>query len=139
MEICKKCDYIMTDPVAKCPQCGTIVSGGTSEQESAREALLSGRYDDKSRRRWSESRVNAEGWICANCGTVGFFSTTDKGNSTLSCCFYLVAFLPGLIYSAWRESTKKKRCDKCASSDVYEVSTPRGRELMRRYHPNRII
>lgn len=28
MEICKKCNYIMTDPVAKCPQCGTIVSGG---------------------------------------------------------------------------------------------------------------
>lgn len=136
---CPKCNHNIDSSQIVCNNCNSILPiPEISDQQSAREALQSGRYDNKFSK-WSRSKLDDDGWICENCGTVGFFETSDKGNMAIGCCFYAVAILPGLIYSAWRASTRQKRCDKCGSSDVIKIATPRGRELVNRYHPSGII
>lgn len=107
-----------------------------SEQQSAKEALQSGRYGGNNSQ-WSSNRLQENGWICANCGSMGYPKDVHDGNNCLGCILLFFFLLPGLIYFIWDHTTKRKTCDSCGSSDMIKIATPRGRELINRYHPNR--
>jgi len=40
----------------------------------------------------------------------------------------------GILYSVWRLSGRKIVCPTCLSPDIVHALTPRGRELLERYH-----
>jgi len=48
---------------------------------------------------------------------------------------WLAFLIPGLIYSIWRLTTRQPACAKCGATDVVPEDSPRGAELLARYHP----
>jgi hypothetical protein len=72
--------------------------------------------------------------ICETCGNIGEPKTFTPGSFFLELLFYLLACLPGLIYSAWRLANRKKGCPVCQGT-MLPLTTPRGRQLAAHYHP----
>jgi hypothetical protein len=71
--------------------------------------------------------------ICETCGSVGTPKTHTPGSIYLELFLYFVMILPGLLYSAWRLSARKKVCRQCGGKTL-KLLTPRGKELLRQYH-----
>lgn len=72
--------------------------------------------------------------ICAACGTRCDPATAYKGSLGVEIVLWLCFIVPGLIYSLWRLSSKRRACPTCGSTDVIPVSTPRGQEFVSSYH-----
>ena len=72
----------------------------------------------------------AKAMICANCGTVGSPKTVTKGSFALELLMWLLFLLPGLIYSAWRLSSRAKVCAACFKDELVPADSPRGRKLL---------
>ena len=68
-------------------------------------------------------------WACEHCGTVGTAKTTVRGSVVLELCLYFLAILPGLLYSIWRSSTRRRVCARCGSAALVPADTPRGRQI----------
>ena len=62
--------------------------------------------------------------LCVDCGYQGKPTPEMKGSFIIEilllCCF----ILPGLIYTAWRLSTKKNVCPSCGSENLIPVESP---------------
>lgn len=67
--------------------------------------------------------------ICSNCGTVGKPKKHTKGSMLTELFLWLLMVLPGILYSAWRMSTKTMICKTCGSADLLPVNSPRGQKL----------
>jgi hypothetical protein len=72
--------------------------------------------------------------ICQKCGTVGQGKSVVQGSFWIEVLLWLCCLLPGIAYSVWRLTTRKKVCVSCGSPDLIATTSPIGLELMRRYH-----
>ena len=74
-------------------------------------------------------RRSEESLICTTCG-----AQTDMPQSTARCSFaievvlWLALIIPGLLYSLWRQSTRRKVCPACGSATLILADTPDGRK-----------
>jgi len=73
--------------------------------------------------------------ICATCGMIGPSKAYTPGSIWIEVLLWLCFFIPGLIYSIWRLTSRRRVCGSCSSSEVVPIASPRGRELQSRYHP----
>jgi hypothetical protein len=71
--------------------------------------------------------------ICETCGSVGFAVTQTKGSLLTELILWLFFLLPGMIYSAWRLTTRQKVCRHCGGKTIL-IGTPRGQQLWSTYH-----
>jgi hypothetical protein len=69
--------------------------------------------------------------ICARCGVQGSLKSETKGSFLIEVILWLMFIVPGLIYSLWRLSTRRKVCGACGSPELVPLDSPRGKQLLR--------
>jgi len=68
-------------------------------------------------------------YICTNCGYEGNPVSYTPGSFWLELALWIFFILPGLIYSIWRLSARKKVCPKCKSPNMILIDSPIGKKL----------
>ncbi len=88
------------------------------------------------------NRINRPGsgdeeppFVCSDCGNRVFPRTFTPGNLGIELLLWLLFLLPGLIYSAWRLTSRYSGCPVCHSRRVIPVDSPMGQKIMRETHP----
>jgi len=69
--------------------------------------------------------------VCTSCGHVGDTVTVTKGSILIELILWLCFFVPGLIYSVWRHTSRHKACGGCKQTTVIPVTSPMGRKFIR--------
>lgn len=72
--------------------------------------------------------------ICGDCGTRCEPGTNHRGSLAIEIGLWLCFILPGMIYSIWRLTTRHDCCPACLSANLVSITSPRGQELITRYH-----
>ncbi|WP_288126673.1 hypothetical protein [Thiomonas sp.] len=62
--------------------------------------------------------------FCTSCGSVGEPVTNTPGSFRLELFLWLMLLLPGLIYSVWRLTARRKVCATCSSATLIPVNSP---------------
>lgn len=62
--------------------------------------------------------------MCTNCGNVSKPVTFTKGSFIVEVALWLMFFLPGIIYSVWRLSSKYDGCRFCKEGGMVPLSSP---------------
>ena len=136
MTECRKCGYVRaesnTGPDAECPSCGAIYAKvdahiARQEQEAAERAAEAAQREqteaaraaaDAKRQQERRLRMN----VCTTCGHIGQPKTLTRGNLLIEIILWCMIFVPGLIYTIWRHSTRYKACPKCRNATMIPVS-----------------
>ena len=75
--------------------------------------------------------------ICTSCYYRGKGKTITKGSLGIEIVlwvfFFWLVFIPGIIYTVWRLTTKAKVCPKCGQNTLIPEDSPRGVELAQKY------
>lgn len=69
---------------------------------------------------------------CTACGTVAKPAKKTPGSFLVELVLWLFFLLPGLVYSLWRLSNKKKVCPACGSEVLVPTTSPVAQRAM---HP----
>ncbi len=79
----------------------------------------------------SERRIRQKGGIkgimeklCRNCGYQGPAKTIIKGSIFIEILLWICFFIPGLIYSLWRVTSRYKACPKCKTPNMISLDSP---------------
>jgi len=67
--------------------------------------------------------------FCADCGTEGKAKLQAQGSFLVEVFLWLMLIVPGLIYSLWRMSSKRKICPRCESQHLIPADSPMARKL----------
>lgn len=78
---------------------------------------------------WKKIQDSNKIWVCTQCKTVGTAKVKYGGSTGVELLLWLFFIVPGLIYSAWRGSSKKMVCRSCGSESLVPPDSPRGREI----------
>ena len=73
----------------------------------------------------------ARKYVCRNCGTVGNSKIVTKGSFFIELILWLSFLIPGLIYTAWRMTSKYKVCRNCKSADITPADSLVGKKLIK--------
>lgn len=68
--------------------------------------------------------------ICAQCGSIGKPVTMTPGNLLFEIILWCLFLLPGLIYSLYRMTGRKRGCRQCGSTQMVPPDSPVGRRLL---------
>ena len=82
-----------------------------------------------------EERKNPR-WICKECGYAGPMKMVTEGSFMIEVILWLCFLSPGLIYSLWRSSTKRRRCPECKSPSLVPTDSPVGSKLFAEQYPS---
>jgi hypothetical protein len=67
--------------------------------------------------------------ICTRCGHQGNPTSETPGSFILEVFLWLMFIVPGVIYSLWRLSKRRKVCRSCGSPELVPLDSPRGKQL----------
>ena len=67
--------------------------------------------------------------ICTRCGTRDAPTTATSGSIIIEIILWLTFIIPGVLYSIWRLTTRKKVCRACGSTELVPPDSPLGRKL----------
>ena len=84
---------------------------------------------------WIVDRPNGPRFICTDCGTKADPKDYTKGSILIELILWCCFFIPGIIYSAWRHSSRQKVCPACKRPSMIPLSTPTGQKLAGEYSP----
>lgn len=70
--------------------------------------------------------------ICRDCGSMGKPKSDTPGSILIEIVLWICFIVPGLIYSLWRLSRRRKVCAVCGSANIVPVDSPVGQDLVRR-------
>lgn len=68
--------------------------------------------------------------LCTTCGHYGEPVPLVKGDIGTEMVLWLLFILPGLMYSAWRQSSRYDGCAKCGGANLVPPDSPVGRKLL---------
>jgi len=68
--------------------------------------------------------------VCVRCGSQGRPKTVTPGSFLMEIVLWLAIILPGLLYSIWRLSARKKACPVCGATDLVPPSSPKGAQIL---------
>ena len=71
-----------------------------------------------------------EEYVCLECESVVTPKMKMPGSWAVELVLWLFFIIPGLIYSAWRGSARKRVCPECGSDRLVPVSSVAGRRMM---------
>lgn len=61
---------------------------------------------------------------CQHCGTVGYPHSHTQGSFIIECFLWLMFLVPGIIYSLWRLTSRRKVCPTCEEPGMIPVQSP---------------
>ena len=67
--------------------------------------------------------------ICAECWHVGSEKEVTQGSFLIEVFLWLFFLLPGILYSSWRQSSRRKCCPVCGGHMI-PASSPKGRAIV---------
>ena len=74
-------------------------------------------------------RRSEESLICTTCGAqTDMPQSTARGSFAIEVVLWLALIIPGLLYSLWRQSTRRKVCPTCGTATLILADTPDGRK-----------
>ncbi len=74
-------------------------------------------------------RRSEESLICTACGAqTNMPQSQTRGSFIIEIILWLALIIPGLLYSLWRQSTRKKVCPACGSATLIVANTADGRK-----------
>ena len=76
--------------------------------------------------------------VCATCGSRGVPRTETPGSFLIELALWLLFCLPGMIYSVWRLTARKRVCPVCGGSQLVPEHTPRGQQLLAQFQPRSV-
>lgn len=68
--------------------------------------------------------------VCANCGSVDKTKLFTPGSILLEIVAWCLLLIPGILYSFWRLSGRRKVCAVCGSPNLVPAESPIGRRLI---------
>lgn len=71
--------------------------------------------------------------VCTQCGSRVRPKSLISGSFAVEVLLWLALILPGLLYSLWRLSTRRKGCPVCGASELVPPSSPRGVQILREF------
>ena len=71
--------------------------------------------------------------ICTTCGSTKRPRTVTPGMLLIEILLWLTFLIPGIIYSIWRMTSRKRVCRACGSTAIVPLNSPVGRELRAKY------
>jgi hypothetical protein len=74
-------------------------------------------------------------FICIKCKTQERPHTKTPGSLWIEIILWLCFLIPGLIYSVWRLTSRKKVCEACESPEIIPIDSPEGIRLSRQMAP----
>ncbi len=77
-----------------------------------------------------------EKFICGECNSVLEFEQSKRGSRIIEMILWSTLVIPGLIYSIWRKSARKKICYYCGSDFVFPDSV-NARSLIKSIEKNK--
>ncbi len=70
--------------------------------------------------------VNTAGQMyCQNCGTVRWPVKRTRGSFAIEIILWFCFFIPGLIYTVWRLTTKELVCPECGATGMIPLTSPK--------------
>jgi hypothetical protein len=72
--------------------------------------------------------------VCTQCGEVGAPKYHTPGSILIEVILWLCLLIPGLIYSIWRHSAKRKVCRSCRGDSLVKPSSPMGQKVLAEFH-----
>ncbi len=69
-------------------------------------------------------------YVCTTCWFVWNSKRIIKGSFWIELILWIIFFVPGIIYSIWRLTTRYSGCQKCKSSLIVPADTPKGQKLI---------
>jgi hypothetical protein len=66
---------------------------------------------------------------CTSCGTTGVPKKHTPGSTLIELVLWLCLFVPGLIYSIWRLTARRKVCASCGGAQLVPSDSPVGRRI----------
>lgn len=73
----------------------------------------------------------ADAVVCTRCGSQGVPRTETPGSVAVELVLWLLLIVPGIIYSVWRGSARRKVCRVCGSPEVVPAASPRAQQIVR--------
>lgn len=61
---------------------------------------------------------------CMRCGTEGPPKTRTNGSILIEIVLWLMFLVPGIIYSIWRLTTRRRVCAACGSEQLVPIGSP---------------
>jgi len=71
--------------------------------------------------------------ICTQCGMPGKPAAITPGSCLVELALWIFFIIPGLIYSLWRLTSKKKVCAYCGSESMVPMASPAGQRLLKEH------
>lgn len=71
--------------------------------------------------------------ICSACGTTGKPKTETRGSFFIEVILWLCFLIPGMIYTVWRLTTRRKVCRACSAHQLLPLDSPAGKALAAKY------
>ncbi len=72
--------------------------------------------------------------VCATCGSFANTKSKTSGSLLVEIVLWLCFIIPGLIYSAWRLSSRKGVCSVCGGSNMVPIDSPVGMKILKEHN-----
>jgi len=67
--------------------------------------------------------------VCTSCGYVGQPKSVTRGSFGVELVLWACLIVPGLVYSAWRLSSRHDACPMCGKAHLIPLDSPMGRKF----------
>lgn len=101
------------------------LKGAAQGMSQARDARIARDHADQAAQ---DKRPN-DWMFCKSCGHEGEPASHTPGSFLIELILWLCFIVPGLIYSFWRLSRRRKVCAGCRSADIIPSNSPMARSL----------
>lgn len=143
---CRKCGFVNNQPGVTdrdtCPGCGAYyfkvnaaIESAEAEKKSEADLAVKQAEEKAARIAGRKERELFSGLVCRDCGAKSKRAAyKTPGSIGVEVLAWLAFIIPGIIYSVWRLSAKKRVCKHCGSERLVPGDSPVGREVIERYH-----
>lgn len=70
-------------------------------------------------------------WVCRDCHSVVKTKSIVSGHFLIEIILWCMFIIPGLIYSIWRNGTRKKVCAECGCDKVVVAHSKAGERFLK--------
>lgn len=68
--------------------------------------------------------------FCTSCGSTSFPKVVTGGSFLIELVLWIFLIIPGVIYSIWRLTTRRKVCGVCGNKTIIPENSPMAQRLL---------
>jgi rubrerythrin len=98
------------------------------EQERAQAARMA--EHQRMQAQYQQARL-LKRWVCRDCGSDSDGAKSTQGSFAIEIFLWLLMIVPGMLYTLWRLTSKKRQCPVCKSANIVPANSPNGLAILR--------